>query len=107
MERILRVEPLAPIEYTIGAEEQVYMEEYPIFLGFLSDMDTLYDLLQAALKEENACVFRRFRIQKLGPTRQGLLEANVTVSALLFPKKLDELTWPAQAGSRAINPHGI
>jgi Tfp pilus assembly protein PilO len=88
---IRHVEPLPPLEYPARNGQDIYMEEYPVYISFHGDMNTIYEFFQSVLAEGNACVFRDLRIEKAKPDKESILEVDVVVSAILFPKSIDEL----------------
>lgn len=106
IERIIQVQPLPPQEYRIGEAEEVYLEEYPVFLSFRGRIEAMHDLFEMVLKQGDACVFRNVRVEKNDTERESVLDINVVLSALVFTKRLNEISWPQTVRKGVLNPDG-
>ena len=102
-----RVEPMPLVDYRAGTRDDLYMEELPVFLSCQCDMKSLFALFAATLDQSSACVIRRIRIRKVALGARDSVRVDAVISALLFPKTLDEIAWPVVVKeTQIINPGG-
>ncbi len=84
------IDPLPPIYHRLQPDQDPHIEEYPVSIEFYGNLQTLFELFEAASYPENSFVMRRSRIES-EPARPDLLKVNVVMSALVFLRDPDEL----------------
>lgn len=84
------IDPLPPIYHRLQPEQPPYIEEYPVSIEFYGNLQTLFELFEAAAEPENAFVMRRSRIES-EVARPDLLKVSVVMSTLVFLRDPDEL----------------
>jgi Tfp pilus assembly protein PilO len=80
------VKPAAPLSFGAGANNETFLEEYPVTIRFFGRLENVYDLLRALLEPEHAFMLRNLRIEATSGRERGLLDVTASVSALVFLK---------------------
>jgi hypothetical protein len=95
---VQQIMPLDPIDHRLPTDKpdpkqptDVFLEEYPVRLEFLGNIDNVYDLLSEILSKEHLFVMRNLRVET--PEKEGspLLRIRTTLGALVFVGTPSEL----------------
>lgn len=100
------VEPLRPIVHGFGAAGTPYLEEYPVHVEFLGDLENLYDLYHAVLESGNVLTVRRIRIKAASPNNNDLLRVRAIMSALVFLKNPSKIDLNVKKSAAYVAPMG-
>jgi len=102
---VQKVEPLPVISHTIGDNNEVYLQEYPVGIEFLGSLENLYDLFYAVLEPDRVFILRHLQTETPEDNSGNPLKISAVMSALVFSKKPTEIS-EQQIKIRPLKPLG-
>lgn len=91
IDRIRNIEPLAPVKHET-ADQQAYMEEYPVRVECHGNMEDLNNILHAVRTSGSVFILRRLRVEPVSREDPEVLSIYAVASAMVFLKRPDEIT---------------
>ncbi len=86
-----RLEPLPPIRHPAPGAEGVFLEEYPVRILFEGDIGKLREWLRATVQPGRGFALRHLRVDGVPKGAPSTLRVTSVMSALIFPKSIEEL----------------
>lgn len=88
---IRQLEPLSPIRHPVPDAEGVFLEEYPVRMLFEGDIGKLREWLRATLEPGRSFALRHLRVDGVPKGAPSVLRVTAVMSALIFPKNIEDL----------------
>lgn len=104
--RLQNIDPLPPIEHATEGKGKAFLEEYPIRLEFFGTIESVYDLLERALRPDSMFVLRNLRVETPSREDSTTLRIRTTLGALVFMDKLDYVLGPPPVTRQRTVPMG-
>jgi hypothetical protein len=100
------VKPGAAVMFGAGANDETFLEEYPVTIRFFGRLENVYDLLRAVLEPEHAFMLKNLRVEATSGKERGLLDVTAAVSALVFLKDPKDVKLSPELQDVQIMPGG-
>jgi len=85
------IDPLPPVVHAAGAEDTVYLEEYPLRVRFEGDMRGLYRLWEAMFQPGRAMLLRNIAMEKTSLRHPDAVRMTATLSSFLFLEEAENV----------------
>jgi len=100
------VMPLPPALHAAGEQNETFLEEYPVRIGFFGSLDNLYRLFHAVLQPGRTFALRHLRVETASRNRPGLLDVRAELSTFVFLKDPEEMNLAARKPAAPGRPMG-
>jgi Tfp pilus assembly protein PilO len=104
--RIESVEPLEPVAHQDPETGEVFLEEYPVRIQFVGNIENVYAFFQELFQTNRVFAVRRMRLEKESLNNPDQIRAEATVSALVFLRQIEEVQMPKRP-SAFVRPLGF
>jgi len=104
--RIESVEPLEPVAHQDPETGEVFLEEYPVRIQFVGNIENVYAFFQELFQTNRVFAVRRMRLEKESLNNPDRIRAEATVSALVFLRQIEEVQMPKRP-SAFVRPLGF